>query len=120
MLNEKDSEIGAIAAIGPLGNPPQSKYDRLIARAKQVPAAPTIVAYPCDETSLRGPLDAAKAGIIVPILVGPAAKISAVAREHGLELEIERRVASQEAHKIALETTGHEKAPDITDVIDEA
>ena len=86
MLNEKDSEIGAIAAIGPLGNPPQSKYDRLIARAKQVPAATTIVAYPCDETSLRGPLDAAKAGIVVPILVGPAAKISAVAREHGLDI----------------------------------
>jgi phosphate acetyltransferase len=86
MLTEKDSEIGAIAAIGPLGAPPQSKYDRLIARAKQVPAAPTIVAYPCDETSLRGPLDAAKAGIIVPILVGPAAKISAVAREHGLDI----------------------------------
>jgi phosphate acetyltransferase len=86
MLNEKDSEIGAIAAIGPLGAPPQSKYDRLIARAKQVPAATTIVAYPCDETSLRGPLDAAKAGIIVPILVGPAAKISAVAREHSLDI----------------------------------
>ena len=86
MLTEKDSEIGAIAAIGPLGNPPQSKYERLIARAKQVPAVTTIVAHPCDETSLRGPIDAAKAGIIVPILVGPAAKISAVAREHRIDI----------------------------------
>ena len=54
MLTEKDSEIGAIAAIGPLGDPPVSKYERLVARAKQVPAATTIVAHPCDETSLRG------------------------------------------------------------------
>jgi phosphate acetyltransferase len=56
-----------------------SRYDRLIAAAKQVPAATTIVAYPCDETSLRGPIEAAEAGIIMPILVGPAAKIATVA-----------------------------------------
>ena len=62
------------------------KYERLIARAKQVPAASTIVAHPCDETSLRGPIEAAEAGIIIPIFVGPAAKISAVAREHKLDI----------------------------------
>src|SRR5271166_4711107 len=80
MLTQKDSEIGTIAAIGPLGDPPASKYERLVARAKQVSAATTIVVHPCDETSLRGPIEAAQAGIIVPILVGPAAKIAAVAR----------------------------------------
>jgi phosphate acetyltransferase len=90
MLNEKDSEIGsigAIAAIGPLGQPPGSKYDRLIAKAKQVQPATTVVAYPCDESSLRGAAEAAEAGIIVPILVGPAAKISAVAQKHGLKID---------------------------------
>src|ERR1700732_850262 len=87
MLTQKDSEIGAIAAIGPLGDPPASKYERLVARAKQVSPATTIVVHPCDETSLRGPIEAAQAGIIVPILVGPAAKISAVAREHGLRID---------------------------------
>ena len=86
MLTEKDSNIGTIAALGPLGDPPHSKYERLIARAKEVPAATTVVVHPCDETSLRGATEAAEAGIIVPILVGPAAKISAVAREHGLEI----------------------------------
>jgi phosphate acetyltransferase len=83
---EKESEIGAIAAIGPLGDPPRSKYERLIARAKQVPAATTAVVHPCDEASLRGPIEAAEAGLIVPVLVGPAAKISAVAREHRLDI----------------------------------
>jgi phosphate acetyltransferase len=86
MPTEKESEIGTIAAIGPLGDPPRSKYERLIARAKQVPAATTIVVHPCDETSLRGPIEAAEAGLIVPVLVGPAAKISAVAREHRLDI----------------------------------
>jgi len=83
----KDSEIGNIAAIGPMGDPPASKYERLIARAKQVPPATTVVVHPCEETALRGPIQAAEAGIIKPILVGPAAKIRGVAREHGLDIE---------------------------------
>src|SRR5512133_686121 len=82
----KDSDIGNIAAIGPAGHPPGSKYERLIADAKQVRAPTTIVVHPCEETALRGPIEAAHAGIILPILVGPAAKIAAVAREHGLDI----------------------------------
>jgi phosphate acetyltransferase len=82
-----DSEIGAMAARSPFGSPPHSKYERLIAKAKEVPPATTIVAHPCDETSLRGPVEAAEAGIIVPILVGPAKKISAVACEHRIDID---------------------------------
>jgi len=63
-----------------------AKYDRLIARAKQAPPATTIVVHPCDETSLRGAADAAKEGIIVPILVGPASKITAAARKHDIDI----------------------------------
>jgi phosphate acetyltransferase len=81
-----DSEIGAMAAGSPFGSPPTSKYERLIAKAKEGPPATTIVAHPCDETSLRGPVEAAEAGIIVPILVGPVKRISAVAREHGIDI----------------------------------
>jgi phosphate acetyltransferase len=85
-MSESHAEIGAIASVSPFGSPPTSKYERLIARAKEVPPATTIVAHPCDETSLRGPVQAAEAGIIVPILVGPAKKISDVAREHGIDI----------------------------------
>jgi phosphate acetyltransferase len=63
-----------------------AKYERLIARAKEVPAVKTVVVHPCDETSLRGAVEAAEAGLIVPILVGPAAKITAVARQHDLDI----------------------------------
>jgi phosphate acetyltransferase len=87
MLTKKDSDIGTIAATGPVGASSHSKYDRLISKAKEVPAATTIVVHPCDESSLRGPIEAAEAGIIVPILVGPAAKISAVAREFSLDID---------------------------------
>ena len=47
------------------------KYDRLIAAAKGKQAVATAVAHPCDETSLRGAVEAGEAGLIKPILVGP-------------------------------------------------
>jgi phosphate acetyltransferase len=82
-----DRKVGAHAVAEPLHHTVGSKYDRLIARAKSVPAATTVVVHPCDESSLRGALDAAKAGIIVPVLVGPAAKIKAVARDNQLPID---------------------------------
>jgi phosphate acetyltransferase len=65
---------------------PHAKYDRLIAAAKNVPPAVTLVVHPCDESSLRGVKEAADAGIIKPILVGPAAKIKAAAATHGIDI----------------------------------
>jgi len=75
-------------AISQVAPPVQThaKYERLIARAKQVPPAKTIVVHPCDESSLRGSVEAAEAGLIIPILVGPAAKITATARQHNLDI----------------------------------
>jgi phosphate acetyltransferase len=63
-----------------------TKYERLIAITKAVPPVPTIVVHPCDETSLRGALDSAEAGIICPLLVGPEAKIRNTASKHGLDI----------------------------------
>jgi phosphate acetyltransferase len=87
MTADKDSVIGATSTIGPLASAPGSKYERLLNRAKAVPPAKTVIVHPCDETSLRGPLEAAEMGMIVPILVGPTAKILAVARQHGLAID---------------------------------
>jgi acetate kinase len=65
---------------------PGAKYDRLVAAAKAIPPASTIVVHPCDESSLRGVADAAAAGIIKPILVGPSAKVRGVAVKHGIDI----------------------------------
>jgi phosphate acetyltransferase len=62
------------------------KYDRLIATAKKKEALTTAIAHPCDETSLRGALEAAEEGLIKPILVGPEDKIRNVAKTHSLDL----------------------------------
>ena len=63
------------------------KYERLVAAAKRLPPLPTAVAHPCDETSLRGALEAAEANLIIPILVGPKNKILDVARSLGISVE---------------------------------
>jgi phosphate acetyltransferase len=68
------------------GTQPGSKYDRLIAIAKSVPSVSTIVAYPCDESSLRGAIESVEADIITAVLVGPAARIRDVAAKHGLNI----------------------------------
>lgn len=74
-----------MSQVSALESPP-SKYDRLLARARKASPAITLVVHPCDESSLRGALETAEEGIIVPILVGPADRIAAVAREHRLDI----------------------------------
>jgi phosphate acetyltransferase len=68
------------------GERSHSKYDRLIAAAKAIQPGATLVVHPCDESSLRGVVEAAAAGLIRPILVGPAAKIRDTASKHGIDI----------------------------------
>jgi phosphate acetyltransferase len=62
------------------------KYQRLLDYCKTLPPTPTAVAHPCDDSSLEAAVGAAQMGLIAPILVGPRARIEAVAKEHGLNL----------------------------------
>ncbi len=71
------------------------KYDQLIARCKSLPPTPTAVAHPCDESSLKGAIDAARVGLIAPILVGPTARIREVAAKAKLDIEKFRIVDAQ-------------------------
>ena len=79
------------------------KYERLIAAARDGTPAVTIVAHPCDETSLRGALEAAGEALIEPVLVGPAAKIIAVAAEHGIDIAGREIVDVPHSHAAAAE-----------------
>jgi phosphate acetyltransferase len=85
LLSDKSGDL-AITGAAPTAPPLHSKYERLLAIAKGMPSVATVVAYPCDETSLRGAVEAAEAGLITPVLVGPDAKIAAVAREHRINI----------------------------------
>jgi phosphate acetyltransferase len=64
----------------------REKYERLIAATKGLQPLTTAVAHPCDETSLRGVVEAADAGMITPILIGPKERIRAVAASADLAI----------------------------------
>ena len=58
----------------------------LLQHAATLGAIRTAVVHPCDKLSLSAAIDARKAGLIEPLLVGPRAKLEAVAQEAGLDL----------------------------------
>ncbi|MCV2369221.1 phosphate acetyltransferase [Roseateles oligotrophus] len=62
------------------------KYDRLIAHCKELAPVACAVAHPCDESSLRGALQAAEMGLLKPILVGPKRRIEALAAQFDLDI----------------------------------
>jgi phosphotransacetylase len=81
--------------------PGTGKYERLLERCAKLQAVPTAVAHPCEETALAGAIEAGSAGLIHPILVGPAAKIEAVAKSAGLSLGSAEVVDTEHSHASA-------------------
>jgi phosphotransacetylase len=63
------------------------KYERLLARCKNLDPVPTAVAHPCEATALSGAVEAYQQGLIVPLLVGPAASIAKTAASAGIDLK---------------------------------
>ncbi|HXX84430.1 MAG TPA: phosphate acetyltransferase [Casimicrobiaceae bacterium] len=63
-----------------------AKYQKLLDFCKTLPPVPTAVAHPCDQSSLEGAVDAKRMGLIEPILVGPRARIEAVAKENAIDI----------------------------------
>ena len=67
-------------------NAPHPKLEALVARCAALPPLPIAVVHPCDLASLESALRAAEAELIAPILVGPQARIRAIALQAGLDL----------------------------------
>jgi len=77
------------------------KYEALIANCKALKPVPTAIAYPCDESSLRGAVEAAEAGILLPILVGPRARIEALAAQFKLDISKYELLEAPHSHAAA-------------------
>jgi len=63
-----------------------ARHKKLVETAGKLEPVPTAVVHPVDQVSLEGAVRAAEAHLIVPLLVGPAAKIRATAEEFGLDI----------------------------------
>src|SRR5215472_6826788 len=64
----------------------KERYERLLRYAQSLPPVTTAVAHPCDEVSLTGAVEAARLGLITPILVAPPDRIGDVAERAGLDI----------------------------------
>lgn len=76
-------------------------YARLLRRCEGLAPVTCAVVHPCDRDSLLGPLEAARRGLIVPILVGPEAKIRAVAEAEGADLTGCKILSTEHSHAAA-------------------
>jgi phosphate acetyltransferase len=83
-------------------NPGTGRYERLLERCASLAPVPTAVAHPCEMTALAGALEAGQKGLITPILVGPAAKIQAIAKLSKIDLGETQIVDAPHSHASAM------------------
>jgi phosphate acetyltransferase len=76
-------------------------YQQLLDRCAALQPIATAVVHPCDRVSLEGAVRAAEARLIVPVLVGPAAKIRALASAERLDIAGYEIVDTDHSHAAA-------------------
>ena len=69
--------------------------------AQQLPPVTTAVAHPCDKISIEGVVEAAKLGLIAPILVGPPARIREAAKQAEADISSFPLVEAAHSHDSA-------------------
>jgi phosphate acetyltransferase len=77
------------------------KYERLIETARKLPPVRTAIAHPCDQISLESAIEAAKLGLITPILVGPKSRIQEIAARWNLDISGMPIIDSEHSHDSA-------------------
>ncbi len=77
------------------------KYRQLISRCADLPPTPVAIAHPCDLSSLSAAIDAAREGLIQPILVGPQARIRELAASNNLDISAFEIVDADHSHDSA-------------------
>lgn len=69
------------------GSTTHPHLEALLAAARARGPIPVAIAYPCDAASLQSATEAARAGLITPLLVGPRVRIEAAAAQAQLNLD---------------------------------
>ena len=74
---------------------------RLIDLGRSLEPVSVAVCHPCSDVSLCGAVEAAQAQLIDPVLVGPPAKLQAVADHAGIDISSYRLIATAHSHESA-------------------
>ncbi len=81
---------------------PDHRLEGLVALCRDLKPMPTGVVHPCSAEALAGAVEAAEAGLIVPVLFGPEAEVRRVADQAGLDISACRITPSDGAEDSAL------------------
>jgi phosphate acetyltransferase/phosphate butyryltransferase len=90
-----------------------ARYRQLIALTQGLKPIRTAVVHPVDRNALLGAVEAAQAGLIIPILVGPEAKIRSVAQAEGLDLSAYRLIPTEHSHAAAAKAVALARAGEV-------
>lgn len=77
------------------------RLDHLLAKARRLAPLLTAVVHPVEPISLSGALEAARTGLIVPVLIGPERRIRAAARKARLDLTACTITPAEHSHAAA-------------------
>ena len=80
---------------------PQARFKDLLSMSNGLGAVRCAVVHPCDEGSLSGAMDSARYGLMVPVLIGPEARIRHVAEEFGIDLHGAEIISQPHSHAAA-------------------
>ena len=80
---------------------PEARFNALLARGNDIAPARCAVVHPCDTESLSGAMDAARYGLIIPVLIGPESRIRHLASEASLDLTGVEIVSVPHSHAAA-------------------
>ena len=80
---------------------PEARFRELLALGHGIPAVRCAVVHPCDADSLRGAMDAAAHGLIVPVLIGPEGRLRSIAEEAGIDLQGVEMIDTPHSHAAA-------------------
>jgi len=88
-------------------------FAKLLHRCEGLAPVSCAVVHPCDRDSLLGPIEAARRGLIVPVLIGPEAKIRAVADAEHIDLSAYRIVSTEHSHAAAEKAVAMARAGEV-------
>ena len=88
-------------------------FTKLLRRCEGLAPVSCAVVHPCDRDSLLGPVEAARRGLIIPVLIGPEAKIRAVADAEQIDLSGYRIVPTEHSHAAAEKAVAMARAGEV-------
>lgn len=92
---------------------PGFRYMQLIQQTKDLDPIRTAVVHPVDRYALMGAIDAAEAGIIIPVLVGPEARIRSVAETESIDLSPYEIIGTAHSHAAAAQAVALVRAGEV-------